>query len=65
MRYSARFATFVGASALVALAATPIAAHLQQRASYDKSFWSGMRYRSIGPARGGPKPEALIWSDAG
>lgn len=48
-----RFASFVGALALVGFAASPIAARLQTRASYDKTLWAGMRYRSIGPARGG------------
>jgi len=48
-----RLIALAGALGLVAFAATPIAARLQQRATYDAKLWSGMRYRMIGPARGG------------
>ena len=53
MTRSFRLISLVGAVALIGAAASPIAARLQQRSSYDKSFWAAMRYRSIGPARGG------------
>ena len=53
MNRSTRHASVVGALALIGFAASPIAARLQQRASYDKSFWAALRYRNIGPARGG------------
>ena len=39
--------------AIVSLALIAALPPAFQRAGYDKSFWSGMRYRSIGPARGG------------
>ena len=53
MTRTARISAVAAALVMVGAAATPIAARLQQRDSYDKSFWAGMRYRNIGPARGG------------
>ena len=53
MTRTARFSAVAAALVMVGAAATPIAARLQQRDTYDKSFWAGMRYRNIGPARGG------------
>ena len=41
------------ALALIGFGASPIAARLQQRATYDAAHWSGMRYRMVGPSRGG------------
>ncbi len=53
MPRTSHIAAAFGAFALIGLAAEPVAARLQQRASYDKSLWSGMRYRMVGPMRGG------------
>ncbi|MDQ8166027.1 MAG: hypothetical protein P3A28_09785, partial [Gemmatimonadota bacterium] len=53
MPRTSHIAAALGAIALIGLAAEPVAARLQQRASYDKSLWSGMRYRMVGPMRGG------------
>jgi photosystem II stability/assembly factor-like uncharacterized protein len=41
------------ALALIASAVSPATARIQQRASYDRALWSGLRYRMIGPMRGG------------
>ena len=53
MSRTSRIAAVLGAFALTWLIATPIAARVQQRATYDKALWSGMRYRMVGPSRGG------------
>lgn len=53
MTRATRLASFLGAVGLIALAASPMAARLQQRATYEKSLWAGLRYRMIGPSRGG------------
>ncbi len=53
MTRTTRLASFLGAVGLIALAASPMAARLQQRATYEKSLWAGLRYRMIGPSRGG------------
>ncbi len=53
MTRTTRLASFLGAVGLIALAASPMAARLQQRATYEKSLWAGLRYRTIGPSRGG------------
>jgi photosystem II stability/assembly factor-like uncharacterized protein len=53
---AAALAGITGGLVLAALAATPIGARVeppQQRATYDPSLWAGMRYRLIGPTRGG------------
>ncbi|HVZ48744.1 MAG TPA: hypothetical protein VG916_08180 [Gemmatimonadaceae bacterium] len=50
---SARVPGVALAVTLVGLAASPISARLQQRATYDPSLWSALRYRMVGPTRGG------------
>jgi photosystem II stability/assembly factor-like uncharacterized protein len=49
-----RLPTILAVSGAVLLAAAaPIAARVQQRATYDKALWSSLRYRMVGPTRGG------------
>ncbi len=53
MTRTTRILAAAGALGFLAIGATPIAARLQQRATYDAALWSGMRYRMVGPSRGG------------
>lgn len=53
MTRSARIWTGAFALVLTGLAASPISARLQQRADYPPSLWSALRYRMVGPTRGG------------
>ncbi|MEA3247615.1 MAG: hypothetical protein U9Q74_15790, partial [Gemmatimonadota bacterium] len=48
-----RILSAAGALAVVLAIALPAAGWLQQRAVYDPALWTSLRYRMVGPTRGG------------